>query len=152
MKTDSSNPDRPIPWTSLRLLQRLSPLRRLLATSLVAKAREDEFLHTPEDKAAGRGVKGMVYGVYHRQSYDGRWVLAGQFRSPQRADALIFDMTVAAIRDGFDLSMLTIVRIDLQIPYGKAPRSLTAVGSTDSVIQEPILLPHGKEDRTDDSD
>ncbi len=98
--------------------------------------RKVEFLHTPEDKAAGGGVKGMVYAVYHRQSYDGRWVLTGQFRVPQRAEALIFDMIVAAIRRGLDLGMLAIVRIDIQIPYGKAPKSLRMVASAISPPRE----------------
>ncbi len=72
----------------------------------------------------------MLYGVYYRWSNHGQWSLAEQFRGRQRAEALIVDMIAVAIRRGFNprlsnLGNLAIVRLDLELPYGEAPKFLT---------------------------
>ena len=72
----------------------------------------------------------MVYAVYYQWSSRRKWGLAAQFRSRLRAEELIADMVAGAIRRGFNrrlsnLGELAIMRLDLQVPYGKAPKLLT---------------------------
>jgi hypothetical protein len=91
-----------------------------------------EFLHTSVGDATRGGTKDVAYTVYYRSSHDGKWDLAGQFRAPEHAVALIFEMIAAAIRRRFDLSTLEFIKIDLQIPpRRKAPEVLMEVESGD---------------------